>query len=111
MQLCVLLDSAQAGRERLDLAAGLVKHGLTAGAHVGLYSINCPEWVLMDAALLRQGMVSVPLYDTLGKARPTSLCRAPAAACYAQLTEVSGASSVIKCGDWCSKGSGASTRE
>lgn len=33
---------------------------------VGIYSVNCPEWVLVDAALVRQGVVSVPLYDTLG---------------------------------------------
>lgn len=33
---------------------------------MGLYSVNCPEWVLVDSALVRQGIVSVPLYDTLG---------------------------------------------
>ena len=54
------------GRDRLDLAAGLVKFGLAAGAHVGLYSINCPEWVLLDAALLRQGMARTSFVSLLG---------------------------------------------
>jgi long-chain acyl-CoA synthetase len=33
---------------------------------LGLYSVNCKEWVLLDAAAHAYSMVSVPLYDTLG---------------------------------------------
>lgn len=33
---------------------------------LGLYSVNCKEWALLDAAAHAYSMVSVPLYDTLG---------------------------------------------
>lgn len=46
--------------------AGLCALGVAASAPVGLCAPNCAEWVLLDAALLRSGRVSVPLYDTLG---------------------------------------------
>ncbi|KNE70505.1 hypothetical protein AMAG_14629 [Allomyces macrogynus ATCC 38327] len=34
--------------------------------HVGLYSINRPEWLLAEGACNCYSLVSVPLYDTLG---------------------------------------------
>jgi long-chain acyl-CoA synthetase len=40
--------------------------GIPPGAAVGLYSVNQPEWCLVDAACHAYRMVSVPLYDTLG---------------------------------------------
>lgn len=40
--------------------------GIKPGEHVGLYSINCTEWCLLESAMTRIGAVSVPLYDTLG---------------------------------------------
>ena len=52
--------------ERAAIAAGLSRHGVRNGDKVGLYSVNCAEWLLTEAALTRQGCVSVPLYDTLG---------------------------------------------
>ncbi|KAI9149871.1 medium-chain fatty acid-CoA ligase faa2 [Blastocladiella emersonii ATCC 22665] len=48
------------------LGSALVAKKLKAGANVGIYSINCPEWMISALALFRQSMVSVPLYDTLG---------------------------------------------
>ncbi|KAL1950764.1 hypothetical protein VTO73DRAFT_5888 [Trametes versicolor] len=33
---------------------------------VGIWSKNCPNWLLVDLALQGYGKVSVPLYDTLG---------------------------------------------
>ncbi len=55
-----------AASERAAIGAGLSRHGVRPGDKVGLYSINCAEWLLTEAALTRQGCVSVPLYDTLG---------------------------------------------
>lgn len=62
----------ECGNLRNAIGSGLV-HGFL-GSHIssnspttfGLYSINCPEWVLVDAALHAFSMTSVPLYDTLG---------------------------------------------
>ena len=64
---CVaLLVAPQAGEYRTKLGSGLRQLGLGPGCTVGLYSINCAPWVLLDAACHAHGMVSVPLYDTLG---------------------------------------------
>lgn len=56
-----------AAAERAAIGAGLLRHGVRAGDKVGLYSVNCAEWLLTEAAIARQGCVSVPLYDTLGR--------------------------------------------
>lgn len=40
--------------------------GLQPGAHVGIYSQNCPEWVLVEQGLYCYSMVIIALYDTLG---------------------------------------------
>lgn len=40
--------------------------GLGPKAFVGIYSVNCPEWVLTEQAAYTYSMVLVPLYDTLG---------------------------------------------
>lgn len=34
---------------------------------IGIYSKNRFEWLITDWALIHYGLVSVPLYDTLGK--------------------------------------------
>jgi long-chain acyl-CoA synthetase len=34
--------------------------------NVGIYSRNCPEWMISSLACVRLSMVVVPLYDTLG---------------------------------------------
>lgn len=51
-----------------NLGSGLVTLGLAPGvkSFVGIYSVNCPEWVLTEQAVYAYSMVLVPLYDTLG---------------------------------------------
>lgn len=51
-----------------NLGSGLVSCGLTPGPQtlVGLYSQNCPEWILTEQACYTYSLVLVPLYDTLG---------------------------------------------
>ncbi|XP_076947193.1 long chain acyl-CoA synthetase 7, peroxisomal-like [Bidens hawaiensis] len=48
------------------IGSGLLYHGLSKGARVGLYFINRPEWLVVDHACSAYSYVSVPLYDTLG---------------------------------------------
>ncbi|PNW74853.1 hypothetical protein CHLRE_12g507400v5 [Chlamydomonas reinhardtii] len=57
---------AQASDVRTALGSGLMQLGLQPKSAVGIYSVNCKEWLLYDYALHAYGMVSVPLYDTLG---------------------------------------------
>ncbi|XP_034946789.1 long-chain-fatty-acid--CoA ligase 1 isoform X2 [Chelonus insularis] len=51
-----------------NLGSGLISCGLIPGTQtlVGLYSQNCPEWVLTEQACYNYSLVVVPLYDTLG---------------------------------------------
>ncbi|XP_021955219.1 long-chain-fatty-acid--CoA ligase 1 isoform X2 [Folsomia candida] len=49
-----------------NFGCGLVHMGLHPGSYVGIYSINCPEWILTEQGLYCYSMVIVPLYDTLG---------------------------------------------
>jgi long-subunit acyl-CoA synthetase (AMP-forming) len=58
--------AVQAGDMRSALGAGLLAAGIPPGSAVGLYSSNCPHWVLLDAAAHAYSMISVPLYDSLG---------------------------------------------
>jgi long-chain acyl-CoA synthetase len=62
------------GRERAALSAAFAAFGIRAGAKVGLYSINCPEWVSLESAMTRSSVVSVPLYDTLGPDAVKFIC-------------------------------------
>jgi long-chain acyl-CoA synthetase len=59
----------ECGNFRNAIGSGLL-HGfgipMDGQTTFGLYSINCPEWVLVDAALHAFSITSVPLYDTLG---------------------------------------------
>jgi len=55
-----------AGAERCAIASGLKKLGVKPGDRVGLYSVNCARWMLVEGAITRLACVSVPLYDTLG---------------------------------------------
>ncbi|WIA41277.1 hypothetical protein OEZ86_004881 [Tetradesmus obliquus] len=57
---------AQACEVRDALGSGLLAAGIPPGSGLGLYSSNCPHWVLLDAAAAAYSMVSVPLYDSLG---------------------------------------------
>lgn len=67
---------AQAGAVRDALGAGLVSlGGVNPGTdRMGLYSVNCRDWVLLDAAAHSQSVVSVPLYDTLGEDAVSYIC-------------------------------------
>lgn len=51
-----------------NFGSGLIAHGLKPGANtfIGIYSQNCPEWVITEQATYCYSMVLVPLYDTLG---------------------------------------------
>lgn len=57
---------SQAGDIRSSIGSGLLQLGLQPKCTVGLYSVNCKEWVLLDAAVHAHSMIAVPLYDTLG---------------------------------------------
>uniref|UniRef100_A0A0K0DWX4 Long-chain-fatty-acid--CoA ligase n=1 Tax=Strongyloides stercoralis TaxID=6248 RepID=A0A0K0DWX4_STRER len=35
-------------------------------SHIGIYAINCPEWIITALGCAQQSIVVVPLYDTLG---------------------------------------------
>jgi len=46
------------------LRGGLLKMGLAPGDRVAILAENCPEWVIVDLAVLGMGGVVVPLYPT-----------------------------------------------
>jgi long-chain acyl-CoA synthetase len=48
------------------LIAGLLSLGAAKGDRVAIWSINRPEWLIVDIACCVFGFISVPLYDTLG---------------------------------------------
>ncbi len=47
------------------LAAGLKSLNLREGAHIGIYSKNCREWIISDLAIVMAGYVSVPFFPSL----------------------------------------------
>jgi len=65
---------AEAAADRAVIASGLEALGVKPRSRVGLYSINCADWVLTEAALTRMACVSVPLYDTLGPDAVRYIC-------------------------------------
>ncbi|OSX70295.1 hypothetical protein BU14_0810s0006 [Porphyra umbilicalis] len=50
----------------LRLGSALVASGLVKGDRVGVYGKNCPNWSMAQMACSSQGLVLVPLYDSLG---------------------------------------------
>ena len=48
------------------LRAGLAGLGVKPGDRVAILSENCPEWIVVDQAVLGLGAVVVPLYTTSG---------------------------------------------
>ncbi|HEY6300582.1 MAG TPA: long-chain fatty acid--CoA ligase, partial [Candidatus Binatus sp.] len=54
--------SAAAGK----LRAGLLGLGVRPGDRVAILSENCPEWIIVDQAILGLGAIVVPLYTTSG---------------------------------------------
>ena len=51
---------------RAAISAGFLAMGRQPGEHMGLYSVNNAEWCMLESAMTRVSVVSVPLYDTLG---------------------------------------------
>ncbi|VEG27042.1 AMP-dependent synthetase/ligase [Actinomyces howellii] len=52
------------GEEVTRVAAGLVGMGLAPGASVSIMARTSYEWTLLDMAIARAGLVSVPIYET-----------------------------------------------
>ena len=44
------------------LASGLKSLNLREGAHIGIYSKNCREWIISDLAIVMAGYISVPFF-------------------------------------------------
>lgn len=57
---------AQAGEESRRIAQGLMTLGLSSGDHVAIISKNCAHWIMADLAIMMAGMVSIPIYPSLG---------------------------------------------
>ena len=55
----------QVGTMARKLTAYLDSLNLKEGAHVGLVSKNCREWIIADLAIMMGGYVSVPFFATL----------------------------------------------
>ncbi|KMS91170.1 MULTISPECIES: AMP-binding protein [Streptomyces] len=58
---------AEFGAEVEELAQALVAGGVTKGDRVGIWAVNCPEWVLVQYATARIGAIMVninPAYRT-----------------------------------------------
>lgn len=52
-------------KQQVDsVAASLVHLGLNKGDKVAIFAKNCAEWIMADLAIMRAGMVSVPIYPT-----------------------------------------------
>nr|GEV35037.1 long chain acyl-CoA synthetase 1-like [Tanacetum cinerariifolium] len=52
--------------EVLNVAYAIMASGLQPGCKVGIYGANCPQWIVAMEACNAQGLICVPLYDTLG---------------------------------------------
>ncbi len=52
------------GEEVARVAAGLIGMGLQAGQRVGIMAHTSYDWFLLDMAIARAGLVSVPIYET-----------------------------------------------
>ncbi|KAL1558374.1 Long-chain-fatty-acid--CoA ligase 2 (Long-chain acyl-CoA synthetase 2) (Fatty acid activator 2) [Salvia divinorum] len=52
--------------EVLQAGSALRAHGYEPGARVGIYGMNCPQWVVAMEACSANSLICVPLYDTLG---------------------------------------------
>eukprot|EP00727_Mastigamoeba_balamuthi_P008581 m51a1_g4345 putative fatty acyl- synthetase (684) ;mRNA; f:200689-203479 len=50
-----------------DVGSALVHLGMARGDFGAILANNCPEWVLCEFAMFRQGMTTVPLYPTYGR--------------------------------------------
>ena len=55
----------EVGNMARRLASGLKSLNLREGAHIGIYSKNCREWIISDLAIVMAGYVSVPFFPSL----------------------------------------------
>jgi len=55
----------EAGQMARKLATALKSMGLRDGAHIGMISKNCREWVIADLAIMMAGYISVPFFANL----------------------------------------------
>ena len=55
----------EVGNMARRLATGLKSLNLREGAHIGIYSKNCREWIISDLAIVMAGYVSVPFFPSL----------------------------------------------
>ena len=55
----------EVGNMARKLATGLKSLNLREGAHIGIYSKNCREWIISDLAIVMAGYVSVPFFPSL----------------------------------------------
>ncbi|EFN52377.1 hypothetical protein CHLNCDRAFT_32504 [Chlorella variabilis] len=81
---------AEVGEVRSAIGSGMQHLGIQPGSGVGLYSVNTPEWCLVDAACHAYSLVSVPLYDTLGPDTVKYICNHAELAAVACSLEVLG---------------------
>ena len=52
----------EVGYEARRIAASLQYHGFHPGDRIGILSLNCAEWIILDLAIIMGGYISVPLY-------------------------------------------------
>ncbi|XP_021768691.1 long chain acyl-CoA synthetase 1-like [Chenopodium quinoa] len=52
--------------EVLNIGSALRACGAQPGAKVGIYGVNCPQWIMAMEACNAHSLICVPLYDTLG---------------------------------------------
>jgi fatty-acyl-CoA synthase len=69
------LTFAEVDREANTLARGLLGLGVTRGEHVGVWSPNRPEWVLLQMAVARIGAVLVHINPDFRASELVSLLR------------------------------------
>ncbi|KAM0954529.1 putative long-chain-fatty-acid--CoA ligase [Dioscorea sansibarensis] len=52
--------------EVLNVGSALQRLGARSGSRIGIYGVNCPQWVVAMEACNGYSLICVPLYDTLG---------------------------------------------
>ena len=60
----VAVSARSFGEEVARIASGFMGLGLEAGQTVGLMAHTSYEWTLLDMAIARAGLISVPIYET-----------------------------------------------
>ncbi|XP_010523913.1 PREDICTED: long chain acyl-CoA synthetase 1 isoform X2 [Tarenaya hassleriana] len=56
----------EAYEEVLRIGSALRAAGAEPGSRVGIYGVNCPQWIIAMEACAAHSLICVPLYDTLG---------------------------------------------